>query len=129
MQLLLMSLKWIFKLAGATRIADPLNGWTTFVGYVLVALLIFLALRWFRNHVMWSVRNRLIVTYLFIFALPVTLAVGMAIEGGQFAVKYLAHFLAVFEIRAQSQRLAAANIVAADEIENRRRNSQQIAAA
>src|SRR5215472_18824415 len=126
MQLLLLALKWIFKLAGVTRIADPLNSWTTFVGYVLAVLLLFLALRWFRNHVMWSVRNRLIVTYLFIGGVPVMLAVLMALGIGYFSVKHLAHFLALSEIRAQSQRLAAANAAAAEDIESRRKTPQQI---
>ena len=78
-QILLLGLERIFNFAGAARIAGPLLGWTRFLGYVLAALLIFLALRWFRNHVMWSVRNRLIVTYLFIGGVPVTLAAVMAL--------------------------------------------------
>src|SRR5262249_28388326 len=129
MQLLLLALEWIFKLAGATRIADPLNGWTTFVGYVLAALLIFLALRWFRNHVMWSVRNRLIVTYLFIGGVPVTLAMAMALGIGYLATEHLATFLAVSEIREQEQRLSAANAAAAEQIVNRTKLPHEIMAS
>ena len=65
MFLLLYGLEWPFKRAGATSIAESLRGWTGFLGFFLTLLVVFLALRWFRNHVMWSVRNRLIVTYLF----------------------------------------------------------------
>jgi phosphoserine phosphatase RsbU/P len=128
-QILLLGLGPIFRLTGAARIADSLHGWTRFLGYALAALLIFLALRWFRNHVMWSVRNRLIVTYLFIGGVPVTLALAIALVTGYLGVQHLAHFLAVSEIRAQSQRLAAANSATADEIENRRRTLQEIRAA
>src|SRR5262249_48637558 len=88
-ELVLLGLERGFKLAGATRIANPLQGWTTFLGYLLACLLAFLILRWFRTHVMWSVRNRLIVTYLFIGGVPVTLAVIMASGIGYLAVEHL----------------------------------------
>ena len=65
-------------------------------------LLLFLALRWFRIHVMWSVRNRLIVTYLFIGALPVGLMAAMAMGSGYVVLQHLATFLTVSEIRGQA---------------------------
>jgi sigma-B regulation protein RsbU (phosphoserine phosphatase) len=128
-ELVLLALKWIFNLAGATRIVSPLGRWTTVLGYVLFFLLIFLALRWFRNHVMWSVRNRLIVTYLFIGGVPVTLAVLMALGTGYLAVGNLATFLAVSSIREQEQRLSAANAAAAEQIVNRSKLPHEIMAS
>jgi sigma-B regulation protein RsbU (phosphoserine phosphatase) len=128
-QLLLLGLEWAFKLAGAAGIAGSLHGWTRFIGYVLAALLVFLAMRWFRNHVMWSVRNRLIVTYLFIGGVPVTLAMAMALGIGYVAVEHLATYLAVSEIRDQGQRLSAANAAAAEQIVNRRRLPHEIMAS
>jgi len=124
-----MTLKWLFRLTGAARIAGSLDRWTTVLGYVLVFLLIFLALRWFRNHVMWSVRNRLIVTYVFIGGVPVALALAMALGTGYIAVEHLATFLAVSEIREQEQRLSAANAAAAEQIVNRRRLPHEIMAS
>ncbi len=128
-ELVLLGLERGFKLAGATRVANPLQAWTTFLGYVLAVLLTFLALRWFRSHVMWSVRNRLIVTYLFIGGVPVTLAVLMALGTGYLAVVNLATFLAVSSIREQEQRLSAANAAAAEQIVNRRRLPHEIMAS
>src|SRR5260370_29408498 len=129
MELLLSGLKWAFKLAGVQSVADLLSGWTGFLGFFLSLLLIFLTLRWFRNHVMWSVRNRLIVTYLFIGALPITLAVAMAAGSLYRAVERLATFLAMSEIRAQGQRLAGANLAAAEAIEKRHSTPQQVMAS
>src|SRR5262245_60678326 len=128
-ELVLLALERGFKLAGATRIANPLQGWTTFLGYLLACLLAFLILRWFRSHVMWSVRNRLIVTYLFIGGVPVTLAVIMALGIGYLAVEHLATFLAVSEIRDQEQRLSAANAAAAEQIVSRRKLPREIMAS
>lgn len=129
LEILLLLLKWIFTRAGATGSAAALQGWVSFAGLILWVLALFLALRWFRNHVMWSVRNRLIVTYLFIGGVPVALAVTLAVGTGYLGVEHLATFLAVSEIRAQEQRLGAANAAAAELVTRRGATPQQIMAA
>jgi sigma-B regulation protein RsbU (phosphoserine phosphatase) len=128
LEILLLFLQWIFRKAGATTIAAGLQGWVSFVGLALWVLLLFLVLRWFRNHVMWSVRNRLIVTYLFIGGVPVTLAITLAIGTGILGVEHLATFLAVSEIHAQEQRLSAANAAAAEQVTRRGMTPEQIMA-
>src|ERR1044071_10194665 len=62
----LLVLQGLLRLVSLTRAADALAGWTVFLGWTLGILLLVRGLRWLRDHVMWSVRNRLIVTYLFI---------------------------------------------------------------
>lgn len=128
LEVLLLLLQWIFKKAGAAGTAASLQGWITFVGLTFWILLLFLALRWFRNHVMWSVRNRLIVTYLFIGGVPVTLAITLALGTGLLGVEDLATFLAVTEIHAQEQRLSAANAAAVELVTRRGMTPQQIMA-
>ena len=61
-ELLLLLMKFAFKAAGALRAVASLDSWTGFLGLVLILLLAFLFLRWFRKYVMWRLRNRLIVT-------------------------------------------------------------------
>jgi phosphoserine phosphatase RsbU/P len=129
LEVILLLLQWIVRKAGALGTAAALQGWVSFVGLTLWILLIFLALRWFRNHVMWSVRNRLIVTYLFIGGVPVFLALTLALGTGYLGVEHLATFLAVSEIRAQEQRLSAANAAAAEQIARRGATPEQIVAA
>ena len=124
----LLLLQWIFNLANATSAAAALAGWTVFLGWVVSVLLFFLALRWFRSHVMWSVRNRLIVTYLFIGALPVGLMGIMALGSGYLVLQHLATFLTVSEIRGQEQRLTAANLAAIEEMQRHAGSPEQIAA-
>lgn len=124
----LLLLQRLIKLANGTRAAATLDGWTTFLGWVVAVFFLFLALRWFRNHVMWSVRNRLIVTYLFIGALPVALMAAMAMGSGYVVLQHLATFLTVSEIRGQEQRLAAANLAAIEELERHAGTPEQIAA-
>jgi sigma-B regulation protein RsbU (phosphoserine phosphatase) len=78
---------------------------------------------------MWSVRNRLIVTYLFIGGVPVTLALVLALGTGLVATEHLATFLATAEMRSQEQRLGAANVAAAELISRRGVSPEQIMAA
>jgi sigma-B regulation protein RsbU (phosphoserine phosphatase) len=128
MEAVLLLLQGLLQLTGAARAADTLRGWTTFIGWVLFILLFVLSLRWFRRHVMWSVRNRLIVTYLFIGGVPVALMAAMAIGSGYVAVEHLTTFVAVSEIRAQAQNLAAANGAAVEEMERHSGSPERIAA-
>jgi sigma-B regulation protein RsbU (phosphoserine phosphatase) len=124
----LLLLQWLVKLVNGTGAAATLGGWTSFLGWVVSVFLLFLALRWFRSHVMWSVRNRLIVTYLFIGALPVALMAAMAMGSGYVVLQHLATFLTVSEIRGQEQRLAAANLAAIEEMQRHDGTPEQIAA-
>ena len=112
----LLLLKWLLRLAGAPGAASALSGWTTFLGWAAFLLLLVLALRWLRDNVMWSVRNRLIVTYLFIGGVPVTLAVAIALLAGYLVLGDLAIFSAVSEIKAEANRLSASNAAAEEEI-------------
>ncbi|HEX3155015.1 MAG TPA: SpoIIE family protein phosphatase [Candidatus Angelobacter sp.] len=126
---LLLLLRWVLKLAQAPRAADALSGWTLFLGWALATLLLFLGLRWIRDNVMWSVRNRLIVTYLFIGGVPVTLAVAIALLSGYLVLGDLAVFSAVSEIKAEANRLSAANAAAEEEIARHSSTPENIAAA
>jgi sigma-B regulation protein RsbU (phosphoserine phosphatase) len=105
----LLALRAIFHRAGAIAIAKSLDQWTGLLGFVISVLLIFLALRWFRNHVMWSVRNRLIVTYLLIGIVPIVLVLLMAFLSAYFLAGQFSAYLAASEFEAQLQRLQAVN--------------------
>jgi sigma-B regulation protein RsbU (phosphoserine phosphatase) len=124
---LLLVLEWLLKLANAPRAADALAGWTVFLGWAASILLLVLALRWLRDNVMWSVRNRLIVTYLFIGGVPVTLAVSIALLSGYLVLGDLAVFSTVSEIKAEANRLGAANAAAEEEITRHSSTPEKIA--
>src|SRR2546423_581260 len=54
------------------------DGWVSGIGAIAFLFSLFVFLRWIRQEVMWHLRNRLIITYLFIGAIPVVLLVLMA---------------------------------------------------
>lgn len=74
------------------RFSAPLLGWMqVLVGVLLVGVLIPLSIRYVRTRVLWSVRSKLIVTYLLIGLAPVVLFVTLVgisayIAAGQFSV-------------------------------------------
>jgi sigma-B regulation protein RsbU (phosphoserine phosphatase) len=114
--LLLLVLKAVLNVFGAISAASSLDGWAKLLGLVLCLLLAFLGLRWFRNHVMWRLRNRLIVTYLFIGGVPLFLVILLGLMSGYFFTGQFATFLAVSEMQAQLRRLQSANFATVKEM-------------
>lgn len=112
----LMVLKYGLYFFGSARAAASLDGWIVFLGFLVCALLVFLGFRWFQKIILWRLRNRLIVTYLFIGGVPVFLVALMAGIAGYFISGQFATFLALSEIRAQLQELQDANPVYAQQM-------------
>jgi len=87
-----------------------------------------LAFRWLKRRILWRLRNRLIVTYVFIGVIPAVLLVTMALItlyglAGQFAV-----FLVTSEIRSQLRSLEAANAAVSNELAARLERGENPAA-
>src|SRR5438876_610830 len=57
--------------------SDALTSWASTFNYVLGGFLTLLLLRWVRRVLLWRLRNRLIVTYVFIGVIPVLLILVM----------------------------------------------------
>jgi len=90
-------------------LADTLSGWGTFFTFILTLCFTVLALRWFRNRFLWKVRNRLIVTYMFIGVVPVSLVVVMAGLSGYLFFNQFATSQARGEIESEVKKLEMVN--------------------
>ncbi len=93
-----------------------LGGWVTFLTFLACVLFFILAFRWVKRRILWRLRNRLIVTYVFIGVIPAVLLVGMGIItlyglGGQFAI-----FVVTSEKDAQLRSLEAGNETLSNEL-------------
>ncbi len=73
----LQKLLALFKLSWG----ESLGGWVSFLSLVAIVLFSTLAFRWLKAKILWRLRNRLIVTHIFIGVIPVVLLVGMAAWG------------------------------------------------
>src|ERR1700722_3877934 len=107
---------------------DHLGGWIEFLAFLAAILFFILAFRALRRRVLWRLRNRLIVTYVFIGVIPALLLVGMAFItlyglAGQFAV-----FVVTSEIHSQLRSLEAANAAVSNELAARLERGENPAA-
>ena len=95
---------------------EHLGGWVSFLTFLASVLFFFLAFRWIKRRILWRLRNRLIVTYVFIGVIPAVLLVAMGLItlyglGGQFAV-----FVVTSEFGAQLRSLEAVNSTVSSEL-------------
>jgi sigma-B regulation protein RsbU (phosphoserine phosphatase) len=107
---LLLALRWIT----ASPPGSTLRGWATFVTIVFACCALPLAFRWARRRLMWRLRHRLIVTYIFIGVIPIVLVLLMAgvasyLFAGQFATYIVTADLhsALLHLEASNNSLAA----------------------
>ncbi len=92
-----------------------LGGWVTFLSLVSAFLFSLLGLRIVREKLLWRLRNRLIVTYVFIGVIPLILLITLAgtafyLFAGQFAT-----FIVTTGVQSELRSLQAANSAMAHE--------------
>jgi len=112
--LVLFGLEKILDLFG--NWGEYLGGWVSFLTFLAGVLFFILAFRWVKRRILWRLRNRLIVTYVFIGVIPAVLLIAMAVItlyglGGQFAV-----FVVTSEKDAQLRSLEAVNETISSEL-------------
>src|SRR5271154_223391 len=111
----LFALEMLLRLFAAGA-SDSLGGWGKFLVFDAALLFSILAFRWLKRRILWRLRNRLIVTYMFIGVIPAVLLVAMALItlygfAGQFA-----SFVVTSEINSQLRSLEAVNAAVGNEL-------------
>lgn len=71
-------LEFIWQVAAVLRITLPFSGLLSFLTFVVIVYFAIRLIPYARRHLMWRLRNRLIVAYLFIAVVPVILLLTMA---------------------------------------------------
>jgi phosphoserine phosphatase RsbU/P len=100
----------------APAAADSLAGWVKFLVFDTTLLFSIVAFRWLKRRILWRLRNRLIVTYVFIGVIPAVLLMAMALItlygfAGQFAI-----FVVTSEINSQLRNMEAVNAAVGNEL-------------
>ena len=113
--LALFALEMLLKLLAPTW-SDSLGGWVKFLVFDAALLFSIVAFRALRRTILWRLRNRLIVTYIFIGVIPAALLIAMAfitiyLFAGQFA-----SFVVTSEIGAQLRSMQAVNAAVSNEL-------------
>jgi phosphoserine phosphatase RsbU/P len=114
----------------ATIFGSKLGGWAAFTTMVFAFCAMVVGFRWGYRPLMWRLRNRLIVTYLFIGVMPILLLVLMGgLAGWAFAGQF-STYVAISDLTSELLHLQAANDALAAQLiplENAGRLSAQIA--
>jgi phosphoserine phosphatase RsbU/P len=108
LDLLLYFLARVAGLAN-TLLGKNLGGWVIFLTVVIATLFCILWARWASSRMLWRLRNRLIVTYVFIGVIPVILLLGLAgltlyLFAGQFST-----YIVTSRLRSELHSLEESN--------------------
>src|SRR5579864_2183008 len=94
---------------------DSLGGWVSFLSFVVIVLCSILAFRWVKAKALWRLRNRLIVTYVFIGVIPVVMLVVLALLSAYLFAGQFATFVVTTALDSELESLSAANSAIAHE--------------
>ncbi len=109
---------WFGVLAGIAEILQlilrpasgtMLSGWAQFLSFLFVCFLLLVGLRWVRQRLMWRLRNRLIVTYVFIGVIPILLLISMGLLAGYLFAGQFATYIALSDLQTELEHLESAN--------------------
>jgi sigma-B regulation protein RsbU (phosphoserine phosphatase) len=108
LDLLLFILQQAFALLKLSY-GDSLGGWVSFLSFLVIVLFSILAFRWIKAKALWRLRNRLIVTYVFIGFVPLVLLVALALGSFYLFAGQFATFIVTTGLNSELGSLSAAN--------------------
>ena len=96
----------IFVAGTLASVTSFSGGAVSFVKYLAILAGIYLVVRmiaWGRNRLLWSLRNRLIVAYLFIAVVPILLIMTFVVLAGNFLYSQLGAYLLYEDLHRASR--------------------------
>ena len=108
LDLLLFAVRWLTGRASPATSAS-LEGWVTFLSMLAIVLFALAGFRWLRSQLLWRLRNRLIVTYVFIGVIPVFLLVMISLITLYLLAGQFASFVVTSDIATHLRSMEAAN--------------------
>jgi sigma-B regulation protein RsbU (phosphoserine phosphatase) len=105
--ILLLVAQELFSVAGLVGTANSLGSWAGGLAIPAALFTVILAFRFVRQRVLWRLRNRLIVTYVFIGLIPVILLLAMFALAGYSLAGQFATFLANADLHGELSSITA----------------------
>jgi sigma-B regulation protein RsbU (phosphoserine phosphatase) len=115
LDLLLFVLQKVFGLLKSSY-GESLGGWVGFLSFLVIVCFSILAFRWIKAKALWRLRNRLIVTYVFIGVIPVVMLGVLALLSFYLFAGQFATFVVTTALDSELKSLAAANSAIAQEL-------------
>src|SRR5258708_10600789 len=91
-----------------SRLISGVPGFLSFLFFLAVAFLLLRFLGWWRSRLLWSLRNRLVVAYLFIAVVPVLLLLTMVVISAEILYSQLGAYLLWDELHQRVEMLSDA---------------------
>ena len=118
LDLLLFAVQWmIHRVRPAT--STSLEGWVIFLSGLAIVLFALVGFRWLRSQLLWRLRNRLIVTYVFIGVIPVFLLVVISLITLYLLAGQFASFVVTSDITTHLRGMEASNRAIAHHLANK----------
>src|SRR5438477_9390090 len=95
---------------------ENLGGWVSFLSFLAIFCFCVVGFRWLKNKILWRLRNRLIVTYMFIVVIPTLLLFAMTFATIYLFAGQFANFIVTSEIHLHLQNVEALNSAIANEL-------------
>jgi len=95
--------------AAKSSFGEGLGGWVSFLTFVVAVLFLFLAFRLLKAKILWRLRNRLIVTYVFIGVIPVVMLVVLALGSFYLFAGQFATFIVTTDLESELKSVEASN--------------------
>jgi phosphoserine phosphatase RsbU/P len=108
LDILLFVVQWLMQRV-SPAISDNLSWWVTLLSTSAIVLLAIAAFRWLRSQLLWRLRNRLIVTYVFIGVIPVFLLVVISLITLYLLAGQFASFVVTSDIATHLRSMEAAD--------------------
>jgi len=99
-----------------SSIGKYLTGWVVFLSVVVISLFCVLAAKWLSSRLLWRLRNRLIVTYMFIGVIPTILLVSLGLGTFYLFVGQFATYIVTSRLDSELKSLQTGNFVIARQI-------------
>lgn len=112
----LFVVEMLLKMFAPAAWANSLDGWVKFLLFDAALLFSIVLFRWSRRRLLWRLRNRLIVTYVFIGVIPAVLLFAMAAISAYLFAGQFASFVVTSEINSRLRSMQAVNAAVSNEL-------------
>jgi len=106
----------VWKLIARSPNGSMVSVWATLTTYLFVVFLLLRGIRWARQALLWRLRNRLIVTYVFIGVIPIILLISMFLLAAYLFAGQFATYVALADLDLELKHLVTANNALAGQI-------------
>jgi len=104
---------------------ESLGGWVSFLSFLAIVGFGIVAFRWIKAKALWRLRNRLIVTYVFIGVIPVVMLVVLALLSFYLFAGQFATFIVTTSLNSDLKSLDAANSAIAHQLAGQVRRGEK----